>query len=472
MKRSTFLLPAIVSVAAAAASLDAARPHYGGTLRVQTQTTIRSLDLSAPPSAAITRAGVQSLVFETLAVSDPNGGLRPALAIAWEHDARDLVWRLRLRPGVTLHGGSPLEAWHVASALRAANPRWKVSTDGDVLVVEIDRPNPDLPWELTDVRNAVIVRTSAGTLSGTGPFRLDRLDATRLSLRAYDGYWGGRPFLDAVQIDMGVATDDRLSNLEGGRSDMAAVGPTDVRRLAQRSLRLVASRPMATYAVVFEPPRALAAAEPLRQTIAAAIDRQAMHTVLLQRYGQPATMLLPAWLSGYAPAAACGDRPMSRSAISALPLEQRALTLRVEADDTLAHALADRIAVDVREIGLTMKVQAPVGLAPRADARLMRFDFVATTPDRALAAAVGTLGQRVVALATNETTPPAGAPIDAVYRLERALLEHCIIVPVVHVPDMYAIGDRVASSAGDPALASGAWNVANVWLRSGQPERR
>ena len=64
---------------------------------------------------------------------------------------------------------------------------------------------------------------------------------------------------------------------------------------------------------------------------------------------------------------------------------------------------------------------------------------------------------------------PPGAPIDAVYRLERALLERCVIVPVVHVPDMYAITDRVASSDGDPVLSNGAWNIANVWLR---PERR
>jgi len=469
MKRFTFLLPATVSVAAAVANVDAARPHYGGTLRVQTQAIIRNLDPSPSSPAGMIRARVQSLVFETLTRADPAGGLRPALATTWEHDARDLVWRLHLRAGVTLHGGSALEPWHVASALRAANPRWKVSTDGDLLIVEIDRPNRDLAWELADVRNAVVVRTPAGTPSGTGPFRLERIDSTRIALHAHDEYWGGRPFLDAVQIDMGAATDNRLSNLEVGRSEMATIGPTEVRRLAQRNLRIVASRPLATYAVVFEPPAAAAAAEPLRRTIAATIDREAIRSVLLQRYGEPATMLLPGWLSGYAALAAAGDRPMSRAAISALPLEQRALTLRVDADDTLAHALADRIAVDVREIGLTMKVQAPVGLAPRADARLLRIDFAATTPDRALAAAVETLGQRVVALATNEAALPPGAPVDAVYRLERALLERCVIVPVVHVPEMYAITDRVRSSDGDPALANGAWNIANVWLR---PERR
>jgi peptide/nickel transport system substrate-binding protein len=474
MKRYTSVLPAIVSVAAAVASVDAARPRYGGTLRVQMQTTIRSLDPSAssPDVDRVARVRVQALAFETLTIAHPNGGLRPALATAWEHDARDTVWRLHLRAGVMLHGGSPLQPWHVASALRAANPQWKVATDGDTLVVDIDRPNPDLPWELADVRNAVVVRSPGGDPAGTGPFRLERLDAKRLSLRAHDEYWGGRPFLDAVQIDMGVATTDLVSNLELGRSDMAPIAPIDVRRLAQRSLQIASSRPLVTYALVFEPPRAVAAAEPIRRTIALAIDRQALHTVVLQRHGAPATMLVPAWLTGYASIVAPGDRGMSRAAISALPLEQRVLTLRVDAADPLAQALADRIAVDVRETGLTMKLQAPVGLAARPDVRLVRLDFTATSPDRALAFAMSALGPRVVALATSEPAPPGGAPVDGVYRVERALLERFIVVPVVHVPEMYAISDRVAASSGTPVLANGAWNIANVWLRTEQPARR
>jgi peptide/nickel transport system substrate-binding protein len=474
MKRSTSLLPAIVSVGLAAAAVDAARPHYGGTLRMQTPAAIGGIDPStAPPDAdRVTRVRLLSLVFETMTASDPNGGVRPALATAWEHDARATVWRLHLRAGVVLHGGSALQPWQVAASLRAANPRWKIATNGDVVVVEIAEPNPDLPWELANLRNAVSVRSAAGELTGTGPFRVERLDPKRVSLRAHEEYWGGRPFVDAVQIEMGVATSERLSNLELGRSDMAPIGPTDARRILQRALRTVSSRPLATYVLVFEPQRADTASEPVRRTIAAAIDREALHTVLLQRHGDPATTLLPPWLSGYGSLVAAGNRGTPRVAISALPLEQRTLTLRVDASDPLAQALADRIAVDVRESGLTVKVQAPVGLAPRADVRLVRLDLHATTPDRALADAMAALGPRVVALATTGAALPAGAPVDAVYRLERALLDRYVLVPVVHVPDLYGISDRVEAWSGGVVLPNGAWNVVNIWLRTEQPERR
>jgi ABC-type transport system substrate-binding protein len=474
MKRFTLLLPAIVSIGLAAAAVDAARPHYGGALRMQMQATIGSIDPSttSPDADRITRVRLLSLVFETLTTADPNGGLRPGLATPWERDARAIVWRFHLRAGVVLHGESALQPWQVASALRAANPRWKIATDGDVVVVEIAEPNPDLPWELASLRNAVSVRSAAGDLTGTGPFRVDRLDPKRVSLRAHEEYWGGRPFVDSVQIDMGVGTSERLSNLELGRSDMAPIAPTDERRISQRGLRTVSSRPLATYVLVFEPQRAGTATEPVRRTIAAVIDREALHTVLLQRHGDPATALLPPWLSGYGSSVAAGDRGMSRSAISALPIEQRTLTLRVDASDPLAQALADRIAVDVRESGLTMRVQAPVGLAPRADARLVRLDLRATTPDRALADAMTALGPRVVALATTDAALPAGAPVDAVYRLERALLDRYVLVPVVRVPDLYGISDRVEVWSGGVVLPNGAWNVANIWLRTEQPERR
>ncbi len=474
MKRFTSPLPAIVSIGLTTVAVQAARPHYGGTLRIQTQATIRSLDPSATSADAdgSARRRALPLVFETLTTIDPNGGLRPALATAWERDARAVVWRFHLRAAVTLHGGSPLQPWQVATALRTANPRWRIATDGDVAVVEIDQPNPGLPWELASLRNAITVRGAAGDLIGTGPFRLERLDPKQLSLRAHDEYWGGRPFVDVVQIDLGIDTNDLLSNLELGRSDLAPVGPTDVRRVSQRGVRVVSSRPLTTYVLVFEPQRAGASAEPIRRTIAGSIDREALRTVLLQGYGDPAIALLPRWLSGYVSPVTRADRATSRAAVSALPTAQRSLTLRVDRSDRLAQGLAERIAVDVRESGLTMNVQMPVGLAPRPDARLARLDLDATTPDRALNDAIASLGPRVLALATAEAALPAGAPLDAVYRLERALLDRYVVVPVVHVPELYGVADRVDAWSGEPVLPTGAWNVANIWLRTEQPARR
>jgi hypothetical protein len=49
--------------------------------------------------------------------------------------------------------------------------------------------------------------------------------------------------------------------------------------------------------------------------------------------------------------------------------------------------------------------------------------------------------------------------------VERALLQPHVIVPVVHVPALYAIGDRLESFAGPIVLPSGGWNLADAWLQ-------
>jgi ABC-type transport system substrate-binding protein len=479
MKRFTFASAAIASAIALPIVLQAARPHYGGTLRIEMPGVIRTFDpaassVDAAESAA--RARVLPLVFETLVAADATGGLRPQLATSWEGDRAGQRWRFRIRDAVLLHDGSRLQPAQVAAALRARDRAWKVGVDGDVVVIDPDRAQPDFPWEMADARNAIAIRTATGDLVGSGPFRLEPTEPRRIALGAHEDYWGGRPFVDAVQIAEGRALGDALASLELGRADFVPVRPLDLRRLVQRGLRSVGSRPLETFVLVFEPHRATPSDQLVRRVIATSIDRATLSTVLLQRQSEAAAALLPPWLSGYAPmfqsvSPLSGSAP-ARTAVVSLPPERRTLTLRVDAADPLAQAIAERIAVDVREAGITIKVQAPAGLAPRPDVRLLRLTFDATTPDRVLAAIIGTLGPRVTSLATNEAAPGAGAPLDAVYRMERALVERDVIVPVVHLPELYGLGERVESWGGPAVWPSGAWNIANIWLRSDLPTEK
>ena len=475
MKRFRFASLAIASAIAVPLTLHAARPHYGGTLRIEMAGVIRTFDPAASPADGAewaARARVLPLVFETLLVSDPSGGLRPQLASSWERDISGQRWRFRIRDTVMLHDGSRLQPSQVAAALRRRERTWKVGVDGDVVVIELDRAQPDFLWDLVDVGNAIAIRTSSGDLVGSGPFRVEAAEPRRIALRAHEDYWAGRPFLDAVQIAEGRELGDQLASLEVGRADFAAVRPTDFRRLVQRGLRSVTARPLETFALVFEPHRAAAGDQLVRRTVATAIDRPTLSAVLLQRQSEPAAALLPPWLSGYAP---MFDRASStaspRTAVTALPVERRQLLLRIDPTDPIAQAIAERIAADAREVGITIKVQVPSGLAPRPDVRLVRLTFDATTPDRVLAAIMNELGSRATSLATTETAPASGAPLETAYRVERSLLEHDIIVPVVHVPALYGLGERVESWSGPAVSPTGAWNLANVWLRSESPNR-
>src|SRR5262249_34597654 len=165
---------ALASVGLANHAVQAARPRYGGTLRVEIEATIRFLDPTIPASdtaEAAARARAMGLVFEPLVTIDEQG-LQPMLATSWESDPRGARWQIRLRSGVQLHDGSTLEPWHVASALRVSEPAWMIGVESGAIVISPREPVPDLPWLLADARHAVVVRGSSGALVGTGPFRI------------------------------------------------------------------------------------------------------------------------------------------------------------------------------------------------------------------------------------------------------------------------------------------------------------
>lgn len=470
MRRFISACLALASVGLADRVVQGARPRYGGTLRVEVAATIRSLDPAASSSdraEVATRARAMGLVFEPLVAVDEHG-LRPMLATSWESDSRGARWQVRLRSGVQLHDGSTLEPWHVASALRASEPAWMIAVEPGAVVISPREPLPDLPWVLADARHAIVVRGSGGALAGTGPFRIESREPGRVTLRAHDAYWNGRPFADALRIEMGRSNAVQLGDLEGGRADIVTVTALDARRLTQRGLHVAASRPIDAVALVFEPHRSADTALAWRRTLSAAVNRESMSAVLLQRLAEPADALVPRWLSGYAPLFAL-DRgaTLSKASIGALPPDGRELMLRVDASDPLARAIADRIAVDAGEMGFAVKVQAPAGLAPRPDARLMRVRVPSTSPDRALAALVEQVANRDGG--TAQATLPTAAPVEAVYQAERQLLERFVVVPIVHLPDVYGLSDRVGTWNGRVISASGAWNFADVWLRNGTP---
>jgi hypothetical protein len=186
---------------------------------------------------------------------------------------------------------------------------------------------------------------------------------------------------------------------------------------------------------------------------------------VLQGRAEAADALLPQWLSGHAPIVpGRGAEPLARSAVAALPGDRRTLGLRVAASDPAAQAIAQRIAVNARDAGFTITVQSPPGLGPRFDMRLLRVPMRGATPGAALSDVMAGLGARTIALAGRVTPPEPGAPIDTVVFTEHALVEHHVLVPIVHVPELYAVSPRFESWNGPAVLPSGAWNLANAWL--------
>lgn len=256
---------------------------------------------------------------------------------------------------------------------------------------------------------------------------------------------GGRPFLDTVDVQMARPMRDRA--IELGRADLVELTPADLRR-ASSGQQIWPSQPVRLVALVFGP---RAADARVREAVALAVDRTAIHNVLLQRQGDISGGLLPQWLSGYAfvfPAAA--DMARARMLAAAAPPAARSLTLSA-ADRTMA----ERIALNARDAGLAITV-VPPGAA--ADVRLVEQRIVSTDPATALTA---------IAAGLELPAPAPAVKPEAWYAAERALLDGFRVVPSFHVPDLYAVGPRVKGGPGIGPL--GEWRFENLWLEGGRP---
>ena len=97
--------------------------------------------------------------------------------------------------------------------------------------------------------------------------------------------------------------------------------------------------------------------------------------------------------------------------------------------------------------------------------RLVRVAMAATTADRAFLQATGRLAVRGVAAAPL----PPGSSLETTYHAEQAAIDPFIVVPVVHLAELYGIGDRVGASLNAAARPTGGWNLADLWLQDGKP---
>ena len=98
--------------------------------------------------------------------------------------------------------------------------------------------------------------------------------------------------------------------------------------------------------------------------------------------------------------------------------------------------------------------------------RLVRLPFRPASPALALSDVMDGVGARTLGLVGRITRPDLDAPLEDVLLTERALMDGDVIVPIVHIPELYAVGARVNSWNGPVVLPSGAWNFANVWLNT------
>jgi len=409
------------AILALAVALEAARrPRYGGELRVEMRAAVASLDPSAvseDPVALGAQRQWMPLAFETLIRLDDQGHPQPWLATSWTHDAEHKAWIFPARKNVKLHDGS---TW---------------SPTGGAITISDDRPIEQILRELAGARSAVVVKAEDGTLLGTGPFRVARWDAGKsATLVAHDRYWGGRPFLDSISIQMGRSLADQASDFQIGKADAVEIAARDLRAPKQRGTTIANTPPMDTLALQFDGGRIPA---PVRQALALSIDRASIHNVLLQKQGEISGALLPKWLTGYSflfPA----ERDLPRA--KQLVPSPQSLTFGYERQDAAIRPIAERIAVNASEAGITLRQATGT-----ADVRLVRLPVTAGDPWLAL--------QDLTAVLKAAPLSPAASP----YEAEKALVESSGVIPLFHLPRGWMLSSKVKN-----------WpHFEDVWLDSG-----
>ncbi len=452
-------LPVLLAIWPALPVRAATRPHYGGTLRLEMRARLASLDPREWPSDSTGAAAADrlaSLIFERLVTVNENGRVQPALAVSWQYDAESKRWQFRLRPGVKFHDGTPLTPDRAAAALQPLLGEGRlVRASGEWLVIQSLQSMPDLPAELARGRHFIFRVTSEG-LAGTGAFRIAEWQPRRrLLLAANEDCWAGRPFLDSIAVEMGVHASEQLIHLELGKADLVELSPDQVRRASQSGARTWSSAPAELLALVFALRRPAVQEVRLRRAVALSIDRGSIVKVLLQNQGEVAGGLLPQWLSGYAflfPSGSDVERAKQlRSGLSAAA----PLALVYDSDDALARAVAERVAVNARAVGIPVQVSGAGSAAPaEADVRLIRLRLASTDPRAALESLLASLGEP-------ESLPPAGAAPEQLYAAERTLVESFRVVPLAHLAETYGLGPQVKNWM---PRRWGGWRLEALWL--------
>jgi len=478
MRRLLLQLFAISSVALmAAGGYASSRPRYGGAVRVLLHDRVMSIDPIGDEDHPAARDRMAALAFETLTEIDEQGRLRPKLAVTWHADQAKRVWQFRLRLA-NFQDGTVLTAADAAASLAKSNPAWKYSApDRQTLAIETPSPVQHMAETLALPRYAIVKRqmeNNAAVLIGTGGYRLMQWQAgERAQFTANEDYWGGRPFADTIEFQMGASLRDQLMDRQLGQYAATELSVDQIRAVEQNNQTVYVSRPADLIAIVFPQrdctgrPSKKAVDARVREALGLAINRAAISNVLLQRKGTPAAGLLPQWLTGYEfmlGGATNLDRARELRSDAAAFVVITPIALAYDFSDPLAKQVAERIAVDAREAGIVVQPYGEAHINSKAarasinaDALLLRAPLESVDPQTALAARFDDLG---LLQATPAPVLAATRPEDILEAEQIALGNHCVL-PVAHVPQALWLN---GTAHNWQQRANGAWDLDQLWV--------
>ena len=373
----------------------AGQPKSGGTLRVSAVGDVANIDAQSWGP----RNGFSIfMAYDTLTTYDLDLKPQPQLAESWEQTADNRQLTVNLRKGVQFHTGRELTSDDVAYSLgRTLDPKLQTSVasftilpgfipsgttfeaiDKYTVVIKSPVAWPNV-FDYFQVLHIMDKETASGPDSntravGTGPFKfVEWVQGQYLRFEKNPNYWqSGRPYLDAVQVNVKADIQTMTAELEAGAADLIVLPSwRDFVRLKADPKYQAIVTPMPGYFYMFQPNVTFKPLDDkrVRQALNYAIDRKRIvDSVIL---GEGTTMATP-WRSNSAAFEASKqngyafDLDKARSLLNQAGVGNLMLDMIVAAGVTEYATMAQIYQNDLDKLGITLNIK-PLLTAQRLD---------------------------------------------------------------------------------------------------------
>lgn len=190
----------------------------------------------ADPHAYHSNMALLDLVYEPLVRYGSDGSIQPALATSWTITPDGLTWTFTLRPHVTFHDGTPFDAavvqWNFDRWVGQQEHNWlpsarriaRVETpDARTVVLTLHAAYYPTIQDLTLIRpvrflspTGVDAHGAFARPIGTGPWAMAWFTENRAVLVRHEAYWGEKPKLTQIVVDVILDAQTRVAALQSG----------------------------------------------------------------------------------------------------------------------------------------------------------------------------------------------------------------------------------------------------------------
>jgi len=243
---------AVIANTMFAQAVQAAGPMKGGTIKVGVNGSGSADSLDPALSANQGQTLVTRMWGEPLLELAAGNAIEPILAESYSSSPDAKVWTFKIRSGVTFSNGKTMTADDVlatmerhsgdetkSGALGIMRGIQSMRVEGDEFIIELEQPNADLPYLMTDYH--LLIQPGGGkddptATIGTGPYVMKSADpGVRFVFEKNENYW--RDFGNAGTIELIVINDDtaRVAALQSGQVDLVNRVPPRTAGLIDRA---------------------------------------------------------------------------------------------------------------------------------------------------------------------------------------------------------------------------------------------